>query len=725
MNFIINPLNNKQYFINSVEGKRLLKKFIKASLNGGMNENLQHDNNDIKIQFVKELNKGSYGQANIVKRINDGKLIVQKKSLMPTHFKNGLQEDILKELIVLTNIRHVNIIQPEKPFIRIDGKEEVSIFLEKMDGDIASFFHNNIIYKYLQNLTDNNMGSYNLRNNWKLILSSKSRYYFGKKTMTTNAHSQYNLPKELYKDMSINIIQNFFKQINDGLVALHSNGLVHSDLKPENILYKIMPNNKFRIKITDFGLSEQRLMPQYKTQCITTAHFSPPECKKIKEKLTNESKPLFKIDSYSLAVLIYAFIMSIIDGFYQWNERYILPDPNDNNYLTKLNSKLTELQNQPFVQQLEFKGTQLITLLRNMLKYNVNERFTCMQVSIDPFFQDSQTMYTSVFDNLGYKQQTYKGGVFLDIQDPNYARFSDNYYYPNKADWDIQKNDLVYLEKSFEIFNKRCEEDSVVNYLKTDTKIPLGNEVTNTMLNVLHEWLIEVLDIYRKESDALSNELFPLYLHIENSLFINLYKQNKHMERNKLQGYGTMLMHLAWKCNAYLSPQLKDWRHITDDAHTVDELQEFELFILKTINGKIEIIPYYFFAYYYYSKYLYEFESKKNFGLNNNTKKQIYENILLNATTFLLDFIESIKYPKNLLNFISVLFEIVKNSKKHKYVQKFIKHFLKIHSWNRQQIIECITKIMSQLQKNLSKKKKNNKPFKIILMVTKFIIIKI
>eukprot|EP01084_Bolivina_argentea_P096751 173929_1 len=60
-----------------------------------------------------------------------------------------------------------------------------------------------------------------------------------------------------YQTKPLNSLQmlGILLQINDGLIHIHQNGIVHLDLKPNNLLIDVDKNNSLKILIADFGIS--------------------------------------------------------------------------------------------------------------------------------------------------------------------------------------------------------------------------------------------------------------------------------------------------------------------------------------------------------------------------------------------------------------------------------------------------------------------------------------
>jgi len=96
------------------------------------------------------------------------------------------------------------------------------------------------------------------------------------------------------------IARTYFKQMIEGVQAVHKAGIAHRDLKPQNLLL----DTNFSLKITDFGLSkiiekeEDRIM---KTTYVGTRGYQAPELLK-NQKYTNAC------DIFSMGVILFILL---------------------------------------------------------------------------------------------------------------------------------------------------------------------------------------------------------------------------------------------------------------------------------------------------------------------------------------------------------------------------------------------------------------------------------
>lgn len=98
------------------------------------------------------------------------------------------------------------------------------------------------------------------------------------------------------------VARSYFKQLMDGLAAIHAAGVTHRDLKPQNLLL----DHNFNLKITDFGLSsifegddpEENIMA---TSCVGTRGYQAPEIV-LNRRYTN------RCDVFSCGVILFIFL---------------------------------------------------------------------------------------------------------------------------------------------------------------------------------------------------------------------------------------------------------------------------------------------------------------------------------------------------------------------------------------------------------------------------------
>ncbi|MES2997546.1 MAG: protein kinase [Verrucomicrobiota bacterium] len=98
-------------------------------------------------------------------------------------------------------------------------------------------------------------------------------------------------------------------QTQEGLIAAHDLGIIHSDLKPSNLMLSWLPSGKFQVKIVDFGLasvSQSQSKEELETldAVFGSIFFMPPE--------QFERKPLnIQSDVYSMGCVYYQALAGV------------------------------------------------------------------------------------------------------------------------------------------------------------------------------------------------------------------------------------------------------------------------------------------------------------------------------------------------------------------------------------------------------------------------------
>jgi 5'-AMP-activated protein kinase catalytic alpha subunit len=147
---------------------------------------------------------------------------------------------------------------------------------------------------------------------------------------------------------------------------LHHNKIAHRDLKPSNILL----DNNDRIKLTDFGLSEENISNTHPEFCGSKMFISP----EIWNQIDNYDP--FLSDIYSLGILFYF----ISQGF--------LPFDSSNDEILK---KLVLKGNYEF----NNIDSSLELMIRQMMKLNPTERPTTFQLLSNHLFKNFRKQHSS------------------------------------------------------------------------------------------------------------------------------------------------------------------------------------------------------------------------------------------------------------------------------------------------------------------------------------------
>ena len=178
-----------------------------------------------------------------------------------------------------------------------------------------------------------------------------------------------NLFHYVRKNNGLDELQTFqlFIQVVNAVNFLHKNDLIHRDIKPENILLfnNEKDNNKFIVKLCDFGWCVKLDGVSRKTFCGTTEYMSP---ELIEHRGYNK-----EIDVWSLGILLY----EMIHGYSpfkpnkaKFNEKDVFENIKKHNL--KFNKKVSE---------------RCKNLIYNLLAFNKNKRYKVEDIYNSEFVQ--------------------------------------------------------------------------------------------------------------------------------------------------------------------------------------------------------------------------------------------------------------------------------------------------------------------------------------------------
>lgn len=305
-------------------------------------------------ETLNELGRGYYGIVYLVKK--DDKKYALKK------FTDGLSNDSLNELDILSRIEHPNIV-----------KLHEIIFLE-----------NSCIPCLILELAERDLGSYLKDHNLDVVVKYKMMY-----------------------------------QLASALEFLHKNYIIHSDLKPGNILVK---NNN--VMIADFGESKiyyknHKIIERKAYEEITTSWWRAPELF-TKEKINYYD---YKIDIWSLALIFIEILsgrytwsfellnVNKIDEEVEYYAKEIVDEKHILDYLEKIDLPERE---------------ELIDLLKGMLRIDPKNRLSSSQVVDHSFFKNFQKVPGIYREEIFKIRSKIKSDFRKTIWDMHKANFSFN-----------------------------------------------------------------------------------------------------------------------------------------------------------------------------------------------------------------------------------------------------------------------------------------------------------
>lgn len=138
-------------------------------------------------------------------------------------------------------------------------------------------------------------------------------------------------------------------------------------------------------------------------------------------------------------------------------------------------------------------------------------------------------------------------------------------------DVDIEFNLPYYTVQIFKYYRQRQAKFTVDDYLKRQPSL------SKQMRLLLIDWIVEV-----QQQLEFNHEV--LYLSVK---LLDLYLNNKRVDKEKLQVLGGAAMFIACKYEERIPPALDDFIFVSDNAYDRSELTEMEIDILHTVQYDI------------------------------------------------------------------------------------------------------------------------------------------
>jgi len=187
------------------------------------------------------------------------------------------------------------------------------------------------------------------------IMESKRNLYFVMEYCKNGELFDYIVSKKRLKEQEA---CRFFQQIINGVEYLHNQGIIHRDLKPENLLL----DDKYQIKISDFGLSTFFSKNNYLQTACGTPSYAPPEMLEGHE-YNGEAT-----DVWSCGIILYAMLCGTLP-FSESQEEIIVKKIKIHDYVIP-----------------NYLSKDAKDLLNHILIINPKERYNIKQIQNHPWF---------------------------------------------------------------------------------------------------------------------------------------------------------------------------------------------------------------------------------------------------------------------------------------------------------------------------------------------------
>ena len=292
----------------------------------------------------------------------------------------------------------------------------------------------------------------------KELVQTRNNYYFLLEYCNGKSldHFMKEYEKREKKKLNEFYIKKLLNQIIRGLSFLHSSHFIHRDIKLQNIFInfdefkptekeedysKFNLDQKFSIKIGDFGLSKFLIKGEYANSRVGTPFTVAPEVVNSNEKGYNE-----KADLWSLGAITYDLIIG-----YDHNNREIL---------NKLEKGIFYIPNHKKI------SLEIISFICGLLQPNPQKRFNWAMIKSHPFIINEEKNFT-----------------YINIETNNNEDLEIDCYIELK---DIMNK--VNLNKEFEIWelkrqNLKLSQEKQILEEKLNDKIEIINKYETAIAN--------------------------------------------------------------------------------------------------------------------------------------------------------------------------------------------------------------------------------------------------
>lgn len=289
---------------------------------------------DGRFLFLEKLGEGSYGKVYKVMDNFRNEVVALKKVKFHGDKVQGIPQSSLRELAILKEANHENIIRLYDIIQSTDHSFELFLVFEVSDMDLRKYTHIN----------------------------------------------GYTLQKTKIKGI--------MKELIKGVDYLHSNRIIHRDLKPENIL---LSKEGDQIKIADFGLSRTIHNPlrPYSREILSLWYRSPELCMGYKHYSIG-------VDTWAIGCIFFELVAgqplfkakSDTDMLFKIFDLFGTPTPETWSWITKItgfNGSFPIFKVKGLKSLLPNLEPDALDLMTKLLELNPLDRITCAEALDHPY----------------------------------------------------------------------------------------------------------------------------------------------------------------------------------------------------------------------------------------------------------------------------------------------------------------------------------------------------